>query len=86
MAAYGQTAGLAKASMRTLQQSLRAQWTLDKNGRIQTDWLSQGTHESLIQLEAADLVRASGDLIHTMMQGIYDPSARGEFTKKIQVH
>ncbi|KAK9820816.1 hypothetical protein WJX74_008476 [Apatococcus lobatus] len=59
------------------------QLTISKDGHIRTDWPGLGIHESLVKLEAAKLVRQSGELI-TRMQGKYDLAAGGEFMEKIK--
>ena len=67
-------------------QGLRSQLTLDKDSRIRTGWPGHACHKSLVQLEAADLLRASAELVNRMMQGNCDPGARMEFMEKIEVH
>ncbi len=64
-------------------QSLHAQLTIGKDGIIEKHRPGHEFHESLVQLEAAELIRSSGEVIVRIMQGNFESE---EFEQKIKVH
>lgn len=60
------------------------QLSLDKHGRARTDWQGEASHASFLQLEAAQLLRDSGEYYNVPLSG-NSLLGKGDFLRSIQV-